>query len=153
MKIISWNCNGKFREKFKEIIKFDADVYVIQECEDPEKYLNDNYPNFAKNSVWIGDNPNKGLGVFAKQEILIEHNISENTFTGVEDVLSAVEDGLVEKGNNRWYDLDKTVRTAINMLENSPLPVQKAVAKEMAKMVVDKIKEDVDEKDDEQEDE
>ena len=74
-------------------------------------------------------------------------------FTGVEDVLSAVEDGLVEKGNNRWYDLDKTVRTAINMLENSPLPVQKAVAKEMAKMVVDKIKEDVDEKDDEQEDE
>ena len=86
-------------------------------------------------------------------KILIEHNISENTFTGVEDVLSAVEDGLVEKGNNRWYDLDKTVRTAINMLENSPLPVQKAVAKEMAKMVVDKIKEDVDEKDDEQEDE
>jgi hypothetical protein len=86
-------------------------------------------------------------------KILIEHNISENTFTGVEDVLSAVEDGLVEKGNNRWYDLDKTVRTAINMLENSPIPVQKAVAKEMAKMVVDKIKEDVDEKDDEQEDE
>ena len=78
-------------------------------------------------------------------KILIEHNISENTFTGVEDVLSAVEDGLVEKGNNRWYDIDKTVRTAINMLENSPLPVQKAVAKEMAQMVVDKIKEDKDE--------
>ena len=77
-------------------------------------------------------------------KILIEHNISEHTFTGVEDVLSAVEDGLVEKGNNRWYDLDKTVRTAINMLENSPLPVQKAVAKEMAKMVVTKIKEDED---------
>lgn len=84
-------------------------------------------------------------------KILIEHNISENTFTGVEDVLSAVEDGLVEKGNNnRWYDLDSTVRTAINMLENSPLPVQKTVAQEMAKMVVDKIKEDADEFDDEE---
>lgn len=84
-------------------------------------------------------------------KILIEHNISENTFTGVEDVLSAVEDGLVEKGNNnRWYDLDSTVRTAINMLENSPVPVQKAVAKEMAKMVVDKIKEDADDIDDDE---
>ncbi len=78
-------------------------------------------------------------------KILIEHNISENTFTGVEDMLSAVEDGLVERGNNRWYDLDTTVRTAINMLENSPTVVQKAVAKEMAKMVLDKIKEDKDE--------
>lgn len=85
-------------------------------------------------------------------KILIEHNISENTFTGVEDVLSAVEDGLVEKGNNnRWYDLDSTVRTAINMLENSPEPVQKAVAKEMAKMVVDKIKEDADDVDEDEE--
>lgn len=83
-------------------------------------------------------------------KILIEHNISENTFTGVEDMLEAVEDGLVERGNNRWYDLDTTVRTAIHMLENSPAPVQKAVAKEMAKMVVDKIKEDKDEDDEEE---
>ena len=85
-------------------------------------------------------------------KILIEHNISENTFSGVEDMISAVEDGLVEKGNNRWYDIDTTVRTAIHMLENSPAPVQSAVAKEMAKMVVDKIKEDVDDVDDEEED-
>ncbi len=84
-------------------------------------------------------------------KILIEHNISENTFTGVEDMLTAVEDGLVERGNKRWYDLDTTVRTAINMLENSPVPVQKAVAKEMAKMVVDKIKEDADDVDENEE--
>ena len=37
------------------------------------------------------------------------------------------------------------------MLENSPAPVQSAVAKEMAKMVVDKIKEDVDDIDDDEE--
>ena len=29
IKIVSWNCNGKFREKFKEIIEEDADIYVI----------------------------------------------------------------------------------------------------------------------------
>ncbi len=85
-------------------------------------------------------------------KILIEHNISENTYTGVEDMLTAVEDGLVERGNNRWYDIDTTVRTAIHMLENSPAVVQKAVAKEMAKMVVDKIKEDKDEIEDTEED-
>ena len=86
-------------------------------------------------------------------KIIIEHNISENTFTSVEDMMSSVEDGFVEKGQSRWYDIDTTVRTAINMLENSPLPVQKAVAKEMAKMVVDKIKEDKDEQEDENEEE
>ena len=66
-------------------------------------------------------------------------------------MITAVEDGLVERGNNRWYDIDTTVRTAINMLENSPEPVQKAVAKDMAKMVVEKIKEDADDVEDTEE--
>lgn len=38
MKIISWNCRGKFREKYAVLEKMDADIYVIQECENPEKY-------------------------------------------------------------------------------------------------------------------
>lgn len=78
-------------------------------------------------------------------KIIIEHNISTNEFEEVEDIISAVEDGKEETRTGRWYDIDTTVRTAINMLENCPFPVQKSVAKEMAKMVVDKIKEDKDE--------
>lgn len=81
-------------------------------------------------------------------KIIIEHNISENTYAAVEDIMTAVEDGTLEKGQSRWYDIDNTVRTAINMLENSPVVVQKSVAKEMAKMVVEEItKDDVDEED------
>ena len=78
-------------------------------------------------------------------KIIIEHNISNEAYTEVGDILSAVEDGTESTEGNRWYDLNSTVRTAINMLENCPFSTQKAIAKEMAKLVVDKIKEDKDE--------
>ena len=77
-------------------------------------------------------------------KVIIEHNISSNNFVDIGDILSAVEDGKTERGSGRWYDLDTTVRTAINMLENCPDATQAEIAKEMAKMVVDKIKEDKD---------
>ena len=73
MKIISWNCNGKFREKFKEIIKENADIYVIQECEDPVKVKNNDYKNFAgDNYFWTGKSKDKGLGIFAKDDVTLE---------------------------------------------------------------------------------
>ena len=73
-------------------------------------------------------------------KIIIEHNIAYSEYSGVEEIIDAVDEGLVNKKGNRWYDIDKTLRTAIAMLENSDQEVQFSVAKEMAKMVVDKIK-------------
>lgn len=72
MKIITWNCNQKFRESFKEIIKEDADIYVIQECEDPSKSKVDEYRDFASNYFWVGDNVHKGLGIFADDDIKLD---------------------------------------------------------------------------------
>ena len=61
MKILTWNANMAFRKKQQHIIDaFDPDVYVIQECESPDKFDN-NKPTF-----WIGDNKNKGLAIFSK---------------------------------------------------------------------------------------
>lgn len=77
-------------------------------------------------------------------KIIIEHNISNNEFEAVGDILAAVEEGVEGRGNARWYDIDKTVRTAITMLENSSVQLQTVAAKEIAKMVVDKIKENKD---------
>lgn len=73
VKIISWNCRGAFRKKFSVIQKEDADIYVIQECENPKKYLKD-FSNFYSNYLWYGENDNKGIAIFAKLDIKMEIN-------------------------------------------------------------------------------
>lgn len=80
MKIVSWNCCQKFREKYKIIQKYNADIYIIQECEDPNLTKTAGYKEFSKNSIWIGTNKNKGLGIFAKDTIDIKQlNWESNT--------------------------------------------------------------------------
>lgn len=76
-------------------------------------------------------------------KIIIEHNIENSEFEAVEDIISAVEAGVEENRNSRWYDIDATLRTAMSMLQNCPETTQHVIAKEMAKMVVNKIKEEV----------
>lgn len=76
-------------------------------------------------------------------KIIIEHNIENSEYEAVEDILSAVEAGVEENSkNNRWYDIDSTLKTAMTMLQNCPEETQHLIAKEMAKMVVEKIKEE-----------
>ncbi|MGM9994708.1 MAG: hypothetical protein ACI37R_08295 [Candidatus Avigastranaerophilus sp.] len=77
-------------------------------------------------------------------KIIVEHNIAFSEYTDVNEIIEAVEEGMDERANSRWYDIDRTVRTAINMLQSSPPEMQKILAKEMAKIVIDKIKEDKD---------
>ena len=73
-------------------------------------------------------------------KIIIEHNITNSQFSEVEDIIQAVEDGKTPRGLDRWYDLDTTVRTAINMLQSCDPEMQHEVAKHMAKDVLQKIK-------------
>ncbi len=73
MKIVTWNCNGALRKKIERLLKLEADIYIIQECEDPEKTNDSNYRNWADNFFWAGDNKNKGLGIFAKPSIGIQN--------------------------------------------------------------------------------
>jgi hypothetical protein len=75
-------------------------------------------------------------------KIIIEHNIENSEYEAVEDIISAVESGVEENRDSRWYDIDSTIKTAINMLQNCPESTQKVISKEMAKMVVNKIKEE-----------
>lgn len=77
-------------------------------------------------------------------KVIIEHNINNNEFSNIEDIVGAVEDGLIQKGTNRWYDLDATVRTAIQMLERCDEATRQKVALDMAQLVIEKIVQDVD---------
>jgi exonuclease III len=72
MKIITWNCRGAFRNKFDHLLDLNADLLVIQECEDPKQTKEQKYTDWATNQtnhLWIGDTKNKGLAVFAKKNI------------------------------------------------------------------------------------
>lgn len=73
MKIVSWNCHGRFRDKYSCIQHLNADIYVIQECENPQRYCKE-FSGFCRNHVWYGEKDSKGLAVFAKQNIGIRVN-------------------------------------------------------------------------------
>ncbi len=77
-------------------------------------------------------------------KIIIEHNIEDEKFEAVEDIINAVGSGLDDNRKGRWYDIDSTLRTAMNMLQNCPTDTQKIIAKEMAAMVLDKFKKEED---------
>jgi len=77
-------------------------------------------------------------------KIIIEHNIQDNKYENVEDIVNAVEDGRIQRGHSRWYDIDSTVRTAIQMLERCSAETKKKVALDMAQLVIEKIIQDDD---------
>jgi len=91
-------------------------------------------------------------------KVIIEHNIETNTFNTVEDILAAVQEGRCEKGNERWYDIDLTLKTSVQMLENCSEEMQSKIARSIAELISDKLEnsydddEELDEDDDEEND-
>ena len=54
MKVITWNCNLKFKEKFELVGSYDPDICFIQEC---EKLSPNFFPNYKY--FWTGRNEKK----------------------------------------------------------------------------------------------
>ncbi len=80
MKIVTWNCNGAFRKKFETITDLNADIYIIQECENPSETEHKEYLKWVENFLWLGDTKNKGLAIFANSKIKLEKLNWSNNF-------------------------------------------------------------------------
>lgn len=72
MKIITWNCNMAFRKKANTILTENPDILIVPECESIDRLNIDEMILRPSDVFWYGDNPNKGLGVFAFGNYSIE---------------------------------------------------------------------------------
>lgn len=77
MKVITWNCNGALRRKLEEADSLQADVLVVQECEDPA-LSTPAYRDWAEGYVWVGESKNRGIGVFPRKH----HRIKKLDWNG-----------------------------------------------------------------------
>jgi exodeoxyribonuclease III len=65
MRLVTWNCQGKFREKAAHITAALPDIAVIPECENLERLRFGLGMALPTTLEWYGDNVSKGLGVFS----------------------------------------------------------------------------------------
>ncbi len=65
MRIIVWNCAMSLHTKWDRLMGLRPDVAVIAECADPGILWSRRKSAPECDAQWIGDNPHKGLGVFA----------------------------------------------------------------------------------------
>ncbi len=63
MKIVAWNAGMAFRKKIDKILPLKADILIISECEQPEKWGQIDKEKGIYKFLWEGDNPNKGIGI------------------------------------------------------------------------------------------
>jgi exodeoxyribonuclease-3 len=54
-----------FRKKAELLLKRQPDIVIVPECEHPDKFNAQPAMVKPKQSLWFGDNPHKGLGVFS----------------------------------------------------------------------------------------
>jgi exodeoxyribonuclease-3 len=66
MRLATWNCSMALHRKFDAMLRLQPDIAVICECAAPTRLQAlAKSLNFGADTVWIGDNRNKGLAVFA----------------------------------------------------------------------------------------
>lgn len=68
-------------------------------------------------------------------KVIIEHNVENNIYTTIDDLIAAVTESDSERRNARWYDIDRTLKTAIQMLETCPQSMYSKIAHNIADLI------------------
>jgi len=65
MRIVAWNCNMALHRKADALLRLKPDIAIVSECAQPDVMCSRAPVDWLEaDPVWIGNNPNKGLGVF-----------------------------------------------------------------------------------------
>ncbi|MFI5186401.1 MAG: hypothetical protein ACHQF0_06735 [Chitinophagales bacterium] len=92
LKIITWNCNMAFRKKADSVLTYKPDILIVQECEHFDKLIFSNSIPKPKDSLWFGQNKNKGLGIFSYSNFRLKAlDVYNNSFKLIIPV--AITDG------------------------------------------------------------
>jgi exodeoxyribonuclease-3 len=66
MRLVAWNCAMAFHRKFKALLGLAPDIAVVAECAAPSLLAERiDLGRLSGTPVWIGENPHKGLAIFA----------------------------------------------------------------------------------------
>lgn len=79
MKLVTWNCQGAFRKKADIILAQKPDILVVQECEHPDKLIFNSNTQHPNDFLWVGENKNKGLGIFSYSDFTFQLIDNPNT--------------------------------------------------------------------------
>lgn len=84
-----------FRKKAKFILTYKPDILIIVECEHPDKLLYSDDTPKPKDSLWFGENQNKGLAIFSYSDFRFK--VLENHNENFKKIIPiAVTGGLVD---------------------------------------------------------
>lgn len=64
-------------------------------------------------------------------KIIINRKILNLEYENIEDILDSIYAGYADTRRARWYDIDSTVRTAMQMLHDMPYETRASVALEI----------------------
>lgn len=71
-------------------------------------------------------------------KVIIEHNIDNNVYSSVDEIIASADDEK-EVGSNRWYDIDDTLKTAIQLLKTCSNEMRGKLAEDIATIVAESL--------------
>ena len=74
MRLVTWNCRSGFQRKFDALLSLAPDVAIVSECCTSGATLRCARATAPSGALWIGDNPLRGLGVFAFGGLRVERD-------------------------------------------------------------------------------